>query len=192
MTRTAALRSLLAALTLSACASASPVDALLDESRRLYEIGALDGCAARLREAAALAPADALELRLTIAERMFKDAGDLVAAAALLDAIEARARDDDDATRRRVAELRAAMVPGPRATVIACLSVGDRDADGYDDATDNCPDEPERFNGFEDDDGCPDADPEPQASRGRALRRYERAGALPEDILARLRRRGKA
>ena len=37
---------------------------------------------------------------------MFKDAGDLVAAAALLDAIEARARDDDDATRRRVDELR--------------------------------------------------------------------------------------
>lgn len=33
---------------------------------------------------------------------------------------------------------------------------GDRDGDGYPDAEDKCPDEPETWNGFEDEDGCPD------------------------------------
>ena len=33
---------------------------------------------------------------------------------------------------------------------------GDRDGDGYLDAQDACPDEPENFQGFEDTDGCPD------------------------------------
>ncbi|HEY3233666.1 MAG TPA: OmpA family protein [Polyangiaceae bacterium] len=33
---------------------------------------------------------------------------------------------------------------------------GDRDGDGYLDPQDKCPDEPENFNGFQDDDGCPD------------------------------------
>lgn len=36
--------------------------------------------------------------------------------------------------------------------------VGDRDGDGYDDAADGCPDDPEDFDSFEDDDGCPDKD----------------------------------
>ena len=36
--------------------------------------------------------------------------------------------------------------------------VGDRDGDGYDDAVDQCPDDPEDFDSFEDDDGCPDPD----------------------------------
>jgi len=35
---------------------------------------------------------------------------------------------------------------------------GDRDGDGIVDAIDKCPDEPEDFDGFEDDDGCPDPD----------------------------------
>jgi OmpA-OmpF porin, OOP family len=35
---------------------------------------------------------------------------------------------------------------------------GDRDGDGYADAVDKCPDEPEDFDGFEDEDGCPDLD----------------------------------
>jgi OmpA-OmpF porin, OOP family len=35
---------------------------------------------------------------------------------------------------------------------------GDRDGDGYADAVDECPDEPEDFDGFEDEDGCPDPD----------------------------------
>ena len=40
--------------------------------------------------------------------------------------------------------------PGP--------SIGDRDGDGYDDGVDKCPDDPEDFDSFEDDDGCPDKD----------------------------------
>jgi outer membrane protein OmpA-like peptidoglycan-associated protein len=36
--------------------------------------------------------------------------------------------------------------------------VGDRDGDGYDDEVDQCPDDPEDFDSFEDDDGCPDKD----------------------------------
>jgi len=34
----------------------------------------------------------------------------------------------------------------------------DRDLDGYDDKADKCPDDPEDFDSFEDDDGCPDKD----------------------------------
>jgi outer membrane protein OmpA-like peptidoglycan-associated protein len=37
-------------------------------------------------------------------------------------------------------------------------SIGDRDGDGYKDDQDECPDEPEDFDGFEDEDGCPDPD----------------------------------
>jgi OmpA-OmpF porin, OOP family len=36
--------------------------------------------------------------------------------------------------------------------------VGDRDGDGIPDDIDQCPDEPEDFDGFEDEDGCPDPD----------------------------------
>jgi outer membrane protein OmpA-like peptidoglycan-associated protein len=37
-------------------------------------------------------------------------------------------------------------------------SIGDRDGDGYRDDVDQCPDEPEDFDRFEDEDGCPDPD----------------------------------
>jgi outer membrane protein OmpA-like peptidoglycan-associated protein len=37
-------------------------------------------------------------------------------------------------------------------------SIGDRDGDGYKDDEDQCPDEPEDFDGFQDEDGCPDPD----------------------------------
>ena len=37
-------------------------------------------------------------------------------------------------------------------------SIGDRDGDGYRDDTDECPDEPEDFDDFADEDGCPDPD----------------------------------
>ena len=37
-------------------------------------------------------------------------------------------------------------------------SIGDRDGDGYKDDEDLCPDEPEDFDGFKDEDGCPDPD----------------------------------
>jgi outer membrane protein OmpA-like peptidoglycan-associated protein len=37
-------------------------------------------------------------------------------------------------------------------------NIGDRDGDGLKDDIDKCPDEPEDFDGFEDEDGCPDPD----------------------------------
>jgi OOP family OmpA-OmpF porin len=37
-------------------------------------------------------------------------------------------------------------------------SIGDRDGDGYKDDVDKCPDQPEDFDGFQDEDGCPDPD----------------------------------
>jgi len=37
-------------------------------------------------------------------------------------------------------------------------SIGDRDGDGLKDDVDQCPDEPEDFDGFADEDGCPDPD----------------------------------
>lgn len=36
--------------------------------------------------------------------------------------------------------------------------VGDQDGDGYDDQADKCPNKPEDFDSFEDEDGCPDID----------------------------------
>jgi Ca-activated chloride channel homolog len=47
----------------------------------------------------------------------------------------------------------------PRAVVghaATAVNGPDRDGDGIPDAHDRCPDEPETYNGFEDDDGCPD------------------------------------
>lgn len=43
----------------------------------------------------------------------------------------------------------------PRAVVVA-QGPGDRDGDGYLDPDDQCPDQPENFNGHQDQDGCPD------------------------------------
>jgi len=37
-----------------------------------------------------------------------------------------------------------------------CAFFGDRDGDGYSDSLDKCPDNPENYNGFRDEDGCPD------------------------------------
>ena len=37
-------------------------------------------------------------------------------------------------------------------------SIGDRDGDGYKDDLDQCPDDPEDFDGFRDEDGCPEPD----------------------------------
>ncbi len=42
----------------------------------------------------------------------------------------------------------------PREVVVQ--GPGDRDGDGYLDPDDQCPDEPENFNGYQDQDGCPD------------------------------------
>jgi OOP family OmpA-OmpF porin len=40
----------------------------------------------------------------------------------------------------------------------AVATIGDKDGDGYDDAVDKCPENPEDFDSFEDDNGCPDED----------------------------------
>jgi OmpA-OmpF porin, OOP family len=37
-------------------------------------------------------------------------------------------------------------------------NIGDRDGDGYKDDVDKCPDQPEDFDGWDDEDGCPDPD----------------------------------
>jgi outer membrane protein OmpA-like peptidoglycan-associated protein len=46
----------------------------------------------------------------------------------------------------------------PVAVAVVEPKVLDRDGDGIPDAVDKCPDEPEDFDGFEDEDGCPDPD----------------------------------
>src|SRR5262245_48307376 len=38
------------------------------------------------------------------------------------------------------------------------MIAADRDGDGIPDSVDRCPDEPEDYDGFQDDDGCPDPD----------------------------------
>lgn len=62
----------------------------------------------------------------------------------------------------------------------------------------DCRDEPEDFDGVDDEDGCPDPVPAPDgagpdenagAARARILDNLERGGQLPADVLARLRRR---
>jgi len=42
---------------------------------------------------------------------------------------------------------------------LTVVFVGDSDGDGINDPVDQCPNEPETFNGFEDSDGCPDSLP---------------------------------
>lgn len=45
-----------------------------------------------------------------------------------------------------------------REPVVVKVGEGDRDRDGISDSVDRCPDEPEDFDGFQDDDGCPEQD----------------------------------
>jgi OmpA-OmpF porin, OOP family len=56
-------------------------------------------------------------------------------------------------------------------------SIGDRDGDGYKDDVDKCPDEPEDFDGFEDQDGCPD----PDNDQDGILDVDDRCPDIPED-----------
>jgi outer membrane protein OmpA-like peptidoglycan-associated protein len=56
-------------------------------------------------------------------------------------------------------------------------SIGDRDGDGYKDDVDQCPDEPEDFDGFEDEDGCPD----PDNDQDGILDVDDRCPNIPED-----------
>jgi hypothetical protein len=56
-------------------------------------------------------------------------------------------------------------------------SIGDRDGDGYRDDVDRCPDEPEDFDNFEDEDGCP----EPDNDRDGILDVDDQCPLVPED-----------
>jgi OOP family OmpA-OmpF porin len=56
-------------------------------------------------------------------------------------------------------------------------NIGDRDGDGYKDDVDDCPDEPEDFDGFEDEDGCP----EPDNDRDGILDDDDKCRDIPED-----------
>ena len=63
---------------------------------------------------------------------------------------------------------------------------GDRDGDGYLDPDDKCPDEPETWNGFQDEDGCPDdpdtdADGIPDSKDSCVLEPEDKDGYLDED-----------
>ncbi|HYQ00492.1 MAG TPA: OmpA family protein [Polyangiaceae bacterium] len=57
-------------------------------------------------------------------------------------------------------------------------SIGDRDGDGYKDDQDQCPDEPEDFDGFKDEDGCPD----PDNDNDGILDVNDRCPNVPEDF----------
>ncbi len=56
-------------------------------------------------------------------------------------------------------------------------SIGDTDGDGYRDDVDRCPFEPEDFDNFEDDDGCPD----PDNDRDGILDTDDQCPLVPED-----------
>ncbi len=56
-------------------------------------------------------------------------------------------------------------------------SIGDRDGDGYKDDEDQCPNDPEDFDGFEDKDGCPD----PDNDKDGILDVDDRCPNIPED-----------
>ncbi len=56
-------------------------------------------------------------------------------------------------------------------------NIGDRDGDGYKDDVDKCPDDPEDFDGFEDEDGCP----EPDNDRDGILDEDDKCPNIPED-----------
>ncbi len=57
-------------------------------------------------------------------------------------------------------------------------SIGDRDGDGIKDDLDKCPDDPEDFDGFKDEDGCPD----PDNDNDGILDKDDRCPNEPEDM----------
>ena len=57
-------------------------------------------------------------------------------------------------------------------------SIGDRDGDGIKDDVDKCPDQPEDFDGFQDEDGCPD----PDNDNDGILDKDDRCPNEPEDF----------
>jgi OmpA-OmpF porin, OOP family len=57
-------------------------------------------------------------------------------------------------------------------------NIGDRDGDGLKDDVDKCPDDPEDFDGFQDEDGCPD----PDNDRDGVPDVDDRCPDIPEDV----------
>ena len=55
---------------------------------------------------------------------------------------------------------------------------GDRDGDGYPDSEDSCPDQPETWNAFDDNDGCPD---DPDSDNDRIADSHDSCVLEPED-----------
>jgi OOP family OmpA-OmpF porin len=55
---------------------------------------------------------------------------------------------------------------------------GDRDGDGYADTEDSCPDQPETWNGYDDNDGCPD---DPDSDNDRIPDSHDSCLIEPED-----------
>ena len=58
------------------------------------------------------------------------------------------------------------------------VEVGDRDGDGYPDAEDQCPDQPETWNGVDDNDGCPD---DPDTDGDKVTDSHDNCVIEPED-----------
>jgi len=60
---------------------------------------------------------------------------------------------------------------------------GDRDFDGIPDSIDKCPDEPENYNGYQDDDGCPDTKPiTPKTEQVKPLVGDRDHDGIPDDV----------
>ena len=57
----------------------------------------------------------------------------------------------------RAATSDSARADKPKEPLVVTVDA-DRDGDGIPDSVDRCPDEPEDYDGFQDDDGCPDRD----------------------------------
>ena len=58
------------------------------------------------------------------------------------------------------------------------MEVGDRDGDGIPDSDDACPDQPETWNGYDDNDGCPD---DPDTDNDRVVDSHDHCLVDPED-----------
>lgn len=86
-----------------------------------------------------------------------------------LDIAEANAHSAYEMSPPEVCAERDYVVPRP----------GDRDGDGYLDNEDQCPDEPETWNGFKDEDGCPD---DPDTDGDGITDSIDQCPLEPEDI----------
>jgi outer membrane protein OmpA-like peptidoglycan-associated protein len=62
------------------------------------------------------------------------------------------------AAAAKALSLSTACAEKPQEPLVVKVADGDRDGDGIPDSIDRCPDEPEDYDGFQDDDGCPDRD----------------------------------